>query len=166
MEDMSSLRKVLPNDIAAEQAVIGSMIRDNGVIPIIEEMITSDDFYSPKYAKMYETIIQMHEKGDTVDVITLQDKLKEKGAPEDFYSLDTLKTLFMAVPTSAYCKSYAQIVANKAILRNIIKVNEEIEQMCFWEMEIFQILLKRLKRRYIKLLRNRKLMMSKQLRRL
>ena len=133
MEDMSSLRRVLPNDLAAEQAVIGSMIRDNGVIPVLADMITSADFYSPKYAKMFDTIVQMHDNGDTVDVITLQDKLKEKGAPEDFYSLDTLKTLFMAVPTSAYCKSYAQIVANKAILRRIIKANEEIERMCFLE---------------------------------
>ena len=133
MDESNMIRRTLPNDMVAEQAVVGSMIRDNGTVPVVAEIVTKDDFYSPKYSKMFETIIDMYEDGDTIDVITLRDKLKEKGAPEEYYSLESLKNLVISVSTSAYCKSYAQIVADKAILRRIIKANEQIERTCYLE---------------------------------
>ena len=133
MENSALLRRTMPNDMLAEQSVIASMIRDNEVIPVVAEIVTGDDFYSPKYSKYFEVIIKMHRQGDVVDIVTLTDKLKEAGAPEDYYSTDSIKELVMSVSTSAYSKSYAKIVADKAILRNIIKTNEEIICKCYSE---------------------------------
>ena len=135
MENSAVLRRTMPNDMLAEQSVIASMIRDNEVIPAVAEIVTGDDFYSPKYSKYFEVIIKMHRQGNVIDIVTLTDKLKEAGAPEDYYSIESVKELVMSVSTSAYSKSYAKIVADKAILRNIIKTNEEIISKCYSESE-------------------------------
>ena len=131
MDYNAALKRILPNDILAEQALIASMIRDNGVISSVAESICKDDFYSPKYSKFYEVIVKMHEDGNVVDIVTLIDKLREADAPEEYYSLDSIKELVMSVSTSAYYRSYTKIISDKAILRRVIKATDEIADMCF-----------------------------------
>ena len=80
--DEASIRRVQPNDAMAEQAVVGAMIKDNEMIPVASEIVTPDDFYSPKYGKIYEVILEMNDAGSSVDILTLRDKLKEK-LPDD-----------------------------------------------------------------------------------
>jgi len=127
----AAIKRIQPNDAMAEQAVVGAMIRDNDTIPIAVEYVTSGDFYSPKYGKIFEAIVQMNDEGNSVDILTLRDKLMEKGVPEDYYSLETLKNLLLSVPTSANIRNYAGIVSKKATLRKLIKASEDIMNDCY-----------------------------------
>ena len=129
--DEASIRRVQPNDAMAEQAVVGAMIKDNEMIPVASEIVTSDDFYSPKYGKIFEVILEMNDAGNSVDILTLKDKLKEKNVPEEYSSLETLKDLIMSVPTSANIRNYARIVSKNSTLRKLIKAADEITEECY-----------------------------------
>ena len=107
----TAIKRVLPNDAMAEQAVVGSMIKDNDVIPIATEYVSAEDFYSPKYGKIFETIVRMNDEGESVDILTLRNKLMERGVPEEYFSLETLRNLLASVPTSANFRNYAKIVS-------------------------------------------------------
>ncbi|MCR4625645.1 MAG: replicative DNA helicase [Lachnospiraceae bacterium] len=129
--DEASIRRVQPNDAMAEQAVVGAMIKDNEMIPVASEIVTSDDFYSPKYGIIYEVILEMNDAGSSVDILTLRDKLKEKNVPEEYASLETLRDLLMSVPTAANIRNYARIVAKNSTLRKLIKAADEISEECY-----------------------------------
>ena len=79
--DHNTVTRILPNDILAEQSVVASMIKDNNVISTMAESLTREDFYSPKYSKLFEIIIKMHDDGQVIDVVTLRDRLKDEGVP-------------------------------------------------------------------------------------
>ena len=135
MDDATAIKRILPNDAMAEQAVIGAMIRENDMIPVAVEYVTKEDFYSPRYGKYFETIVAMNDEGSSVDILTLRDRLMEKGVAEEYYSLENLKNLIDSVPTSANLRNYAKIVSKKATLRRLIKASEEISNECYLENE-------------------------------
>ena len=118
------LKRVLPHSDEAEQSVIGSMIMDRDAIVVASEMITGDDFYNKMYGVLFETMVELHENGRPVDMVTLQDKLKEKDVPAEVSSLEFVRDIITAVPTSANIRHYANIVAEKSILRKMIRLNE------------------------------------------
>lgn len=128
------IKRTLPNDAGAEQAVIGSMIKDNDIISLAAEMLSPDDFYYPRYAKLFQTIIKMNDAGHPVDILTLSAGLAEEGAPSEDSDIRFLRSLTDSVPTSAHIKSYAQIVSNKAVLRRLIKAADEITNECYSDM--------------------------------
>ena len=109
--DEAAIKRTPPNDASAEQAAIGAMINDNEMIPIVAEIITAADFYQPRYAKLFETIIKMNDERQPVDIITLSDKLAELGVPKEEADIKFLRELTLSVPTSARAKYYAEIVA-------------------------------------------------------
>ncbi|MBR4342166.1 MAG: replicative DNA helicase [Lachnospiraceae bacterium] len=141
MDETAAIKRILPNDAAAEQAVVGALIRDNDMIPVAVEIVSADDFYSPKYGKIFETIVQMYDSGVSVDILTLRDKLMEKSVPEEYYSLESLRDLLASVPTSAHMKNYAGIVSKKATLRKMIKASDEIAGACYAENDELDIIL-------------------------
>ena len=77
MEDISVTR-IMPNSLEAEQSVIGSMIMDRQAIITAGEMLVYDDFYNKQYGIMFQSMVEMCNEGKTVDIVTLQEKLKEK----------------------------------------------------------------------------------------
>ena len=121
------MKRVLPHSIEAEQSVIGSMIVDAEAIVLASEIISGDDFYNKQYGIVFDTMVELHNGGKPVDIVTLQNSLKEKNVPAEVSSLEFIRDLVTAVPTSANVKYYAEIVSEKAQLRRLIKVNEEIE---------------------------------------
>lgn len=125
------IKRVLPHSIEAEQSVVGSMIMDRDAILVASEIITSEDFYQHQYGVLFEAIVELYSEDKPVDLVTLQDRLKEKDVPPEISSLEFVKDLLMAVPTSANIKYYANIVSEKAMLRRLIKVNEEIANTCY-----------------------------------
>ena len=129
--DEAVIKRTPPNDAMAEQAVVGAMINDNEMIPQAAEIITAADFYQPRYAKLFETIIKMNDEHQPVDIITLSDKLTELGVPQEESDIKFLRELTQSVPTSARCKYYADIVAKKATLRRLLKVSDEIANECY-----------------------------------
>jgi replicative DNA helicase len=115
----------------AEQSVIGSMIIDGEAIVIASEIVLGDDFYNKQYGILFDTMVELNNEGKSVDIITLQDRLKEKDVPPEVYSLEFLRDLITAVPTSANIRYYANIVAEKSTLRKLIRLNEEIANTCY-----------------------------------
>ena len=126
--DEALIKRVLPHSIEAEQAVIGAMLMDKEAILTSSEIVGGDDFYQSAYGVIFEAIVEIYNEGKPVDLITLQTRLKEKDVPAEISSLEFVRDLVAAVPTSANVKYYAEIVSEKAMLRRLIKLNEEIEK--------------------------------------
>lgn len=154
MEDISVTR-IMPNSLEAEQSVIGSMIMDRQAIITAGEMLVPDDFYHKQYGVMFQAMIEMSNDGKTVDIVTLQEKLKEKDVPPEVYSIEFVRELLASVPTSANIRQYASIVKDKSILRNIIKVNEKIANDCYAGKESTKDILEETEKRIFNLVRNK-----------
>lgn len=125
------LKRILPHSIEAEQSVIGSMIMDREAIVVASEIVLGEDFYNKQYGVLFDTMVELNDEGKPVDLVTLQDRLKEKDVPPEVSSLEFIRDLITAVPTSANVKYYANIVAEKATLRKLIRLNEEIANTCY-----------------------------------
>ena len=125
------IKRVMPHSIEAEQSVVGAMLMDKDAITTAGEIISGDDFYQASYGVIFDSMIELFNEGKPVDLITLQERLKEKDVPAEIASLEFVRDLVTAVPTSANVKYYAQIVADKSLMRKMIKLNESIENMCY-----------------------------------
>ena len=139
--DEASIKRVLPHSIEAEQSVIGAMMIDNEVINVASELVRGEDFYNKQYGIVFESMVELFESGKPVDTVTLQNKLKEKDVPSEVSSLEFIMGIITAVPTSANIRYYANIVAEKSILRNMIRLNEEIENLCYSGKESMEFIL-------------------------
>ena len=129
--DEALLKRVLPHSVEAEQSVIGSMLMDREAIIAASEIVTGDDFYQNQYGIMFESMVELFNEGKPVDLVTLQNRLREKDVPPEVSSLEFVRDIITTVPTSANVKSYANIVREKAVLRKLIKVNEDIANTCY-----------------------------------
>ena len=127
----TAIKRILPHSIEAEQSVIGSMIMDREAIVVASEMIRGDDFYNKQYGIVFETMVELNDTGMPVDLVTLQDRLKEKDVPPEVSSLEFVRYLLDAVPTSANIKYYANIVAEKSSMRKLIRFCEETANTCY-----------------------------------
>lgn len=139
--DEAVLKRVLPHSIEAEQSVIGSMLMDKEAITVASEQISGDDFYGKQYGILFDAMVELNDEGKPVDLVTLQERLKEKGVPPEIYSLEYIRDVMDAVPTSANIKYYANIVAEKAVLRKLIRVNEEIANSCYAQNDSLEAIL-------------------------
>ena len=92
------INRTMPNSREAEQSVIGSMIMDKDAILTAMEMLISEDFYYKQYGILFDTMIELYSKGLPVDLVTLQNKLKEKDVPAEIASLEFVRDLLNAVP--------------------------------------------------------------------
>lgn len=149
------LKRVLPHSIEAEQSVIGSMIMDREAITVASEIIAGEDFYSKQYGVLFDTMVELNDEGKPVDLVTLQDRLKEKDVPPEVSSLEFIRELITAVPTSANIKYYAGIVAEKATLRRLIRLNEEIANTCYVGKENLEVILEDTEKRVFELVQRR-----------
>ena len=129
--DDALIKRVLPHSVEAEQSVIGSMLMDREAVIAASEIITGSDFYQQQYGIMFDAMVELFNEGKPVDLVTLQDRLKEKDVPPEVSSLDFVRDIMTMVPTSANIKSYANIVSEKAVLRRLIKTTEEIAGACY-----------------------------------
>ena len=125
------LKRVMPNNVEAEQSVIGAMLMDRDAITIASEVLTVDDFYQKQYGILFEAMVELYTENVPVDLITLQNRLKEKDVPPEISSLEFVRDMITKVPTSVNVGTYAKIVSEKAALRRLIRVNEEIASACY-----------------------------------
>ena len=153
--DEALIKRVLPHSIEAEQAVIGAMLMDKEAILTSSEIISGEDFYQSAYGVMFEAIVEIYNEGKPVDLVTLQTRLKEKDVPPEISSLEFVRDLVTAVPTSANVKYYAEIVSEKAMLRRLIKLNEEIENMCYLGKEPMEAVLETTEKKVFELVQKR-----------
>jgi len=153
--DESFIKRVLPHSAEAEQSVIGSMIMDREAIVAASEIITDNDFYEKQYSILFETMVELSNEGKPVDLVTLQDRLKEKDVPPQICSLEFIRDLVTSVPTSANVKYYAQIVHDKAVLRKLIKAVEETANECYLDKEKLEVILEKTEKQVFDIVQNR-----------
>lgn len=148
----SVVTRIPPHDIEAEQSVLGAIIMDNEAAGVASEILVADDFYRPDHRFIYDAIMELYNNAEPVDLVTIQDKLKEKGVFEQVGGIEYITQLAAFVPTSAHIKQYAKIVESKSVLRKLIKTSSEIsaksyeakesvdEVVTFAEKQIFDIM--------------------------
>ena len=153
--DEIAIKRILPHSVEAEQAVIGSMIMDREAIVVASEIVLGDDFYNKQYGILFETMVELNDKGYPVDLVTLQDKLKEKDVPPEVSSLEFVRDLLGMVTTSANIKYYANIVAEKSTLRKLIRLNEEIANTCYVGKESLENILEDTEKKVFQLVQKR-----------
>ena len=149
------IKRIMPNSLEAEQSVIGSMIMDKEAIVIASETLIKEDFYHQQYGILFEAMIELYNEEQPVDVVTLQNRLREKDVPAELSSMEFVGELVTAVPTSANIKYYANIVKEKATLRKLIKVNEEIANQCYLQNESVDDIMADTEKKIFNLLQNK-----------
>lgn len=149
------VKRIMPHSLEAEQAVIGSMIMDRDAILTAAEQLTREDFYHQQYGILFEAITELFNSGSPVDLITLQNRLREKNVPPEISSLEYMGDLLAAMTTSVNIKYYAEIVKEKAVLRRLIKINEEIANTCYLGNESLDTILEETEKSIFNLLQSR-----------
>ena len=152
-EDVIS--RVMPHSLEAERSVLGSMLIDPEAVETAAEIIREEDFYARQNGILFQTMLEMQQKGIAIDPVTLQTRLREKNLPPELYADEMIRELIMTVPTSANIKSYATIVAEKSLLRSMIRANEEIAGNCYAENEEMDALLDKAEKRIFEISQRR-----------
>ena len=151
----SVVRKVLPHDTNAEKAVVGSMMMDREAITDIADMLLPEDFYNAAYGVIFETICELFQSKKMVDIVTLMDALKKKNIPEEINNVSFLGEIINSVPTAVNAKQYAEIVRDKAILRRLIKLTDDISVDCYQQQDTVENILERAERDVFRLAQTR-----------
>ena len=123
--------RTMPQNLQAERSVIGALLVNSTAVVDVGDIISKDDFYHDTYGTIFETIVEMKDKGEAIDALTLNNELKKKNVPDSIISFEFLRDMQIEAGTSAHVKYYANIVKEKSLLRNIIKVNEHIAADCY-----------------------------------
>ncbi|MEX2541310.1 MAG: replicative DNA helicase [Trueperaceae bacterium] len=130
-----------PQNLEAEQSVLGSVLLDNDVYARIEGTLRAEQFYKEGHRKIFRCMERLFRRGDPTDLVTLTEELRQSGDLESVGSVPYLIGLADSVPTAAYAENYARIVAEKAVLRDLIATSGTIMQTAFDQsMPIEQIL--------------------------
>lgn len=131
MTDKLTKEKIPPQSIENEQSVLGSLILDADAFKVCERVLTVEDFYSDNHRKLYETLMQMHVNGQTIDMVTLIERLETAGLLDRLGGAAYLSQLVESVPTPKSIAAYAEIVAQKSWLRKAIHEARRIESACY-----------------------------------
>lgn len=155
-EEQQIKKRVMPYSLEAEQAVIGAMISDKDAIVTATELLTAEDFYGKQNGIIFDAIVELYDRGNVPDVIPLQNKLKEKGIPDEINNVEYLGGL-VADTNSSLIRDFCNIVIEKSTLRKLIKINEEIANSCYEGKQDFKILLEQTEKKVFDLIQSRKM---------
>jgi replicative DNA helicase len=128
----SSAAPVPPQNLDAEESVLGAMMLSPGAIGAVSEILDAGDFYRESHAKVYRAALSLYARGEPVDAITLVDQLEERGELEDAGGRVRIHELAALVPAAANAGHYARIVREMATLRGLIRTGQEIARLG-WE---------------------------------
>ncbi|GGN95120.1 replicative DNA helicase [Saccharibacillus kuerlensis] len=118
--------RIPPQNLEAEQAVLGAVLLQAEALITVMEKITADDFYDKSHQMIFEAMVQLGEESQPIDLVTLASLLKDKGQLEDLGGVSYLSKLAHAVPTAANVEYYAQMIEEKAMLRRLIRTATQI----------------------------------------
>jgi replicative DNA helicase len=127
--------RVPPHNIEAEQATLGSILIDNEAIYKVIDFLEPNHFYRTSHQIIYETMIELFERNEPIDLLTLSEELKKKGKLEEVGGFSYLATLTNITPTALNIDTYAKIVEEKAVLRELIKAGIDIINLAFQQEE-------------------------------
>jgi replicative DNA helicase len=120
------LKRVPPQNIEAEQSVLGAILLDNDAINHAIEILTAEDFYRESHREIFRAMLALSERNQPVDAITLTDALRTGGVLEAVGGVGYIAELAACVPTAAHAGHYARIVREKALLRSLASISTEI----------------------------------------
>ncbi|RJP48741.1 MAG: replicative DNA helicase [Anaerolineaceae bacterium] len=115
-----SLQKLPPQNLEAEQMVLGAILIENSAIENVVDLLTADDFYKDSHRRIYSVMAEMYEGGEVIDLVTLPDAIRGKVGLEQVDGASYLAFLVSLVPTAANIKNHARIVREKSVLRQLI----------------------------------------------
>lgn len=124
--EIQSLGRIPPHSVEGEQSVLGSMILDKNAIVTATEILRPNDFYKEAHREIYESILDIHNRDEPVDLITLSEELKKRNTLDAIGGILYLADLSEAVSTTANIRFYCEIVEEKSILRRLITASNEI----------------------------------------
>jgi replicative DNA helicase len=131
VETEVSLQKLPPQNIDAEQMVLGAVLIENDSINNIATVLSPDDFYKDIHRRIFSVMVEMFERREAIDLVTLTDCLRGKVAIESVGGASYLASLVSLVPTAANIKYHAKIVREKAVLRRLIHASTDIITQCY-----------------------------------
>jgi len=140
-ENNQRIGKLPPQNIEAEQSLLGSLLLDKDAIIKIADIVHADDFYKDAHAKIFECVLELYEKHEPIDLLSLGNRLEEKRLLERVGGRSYLSSLVSGVPTSSHVVSYANIVEKKGTLRRLISAATEINEISYDEEQETDILL-------------------------
>lgn len=123
--------KLPPQDLDAERSVLGALLLDKDAVVKVADTLTEIDFYHPAHQKIYETILDLFERGKPIDILTVSAKLKDRKTLKEVGGVDYLTELVSSVPTSAHVEHYANIVKENRVRRDLIQASSEINERAF-----------------------------------
>lgn len=132
--------KVPPQNLEAEEAVIGSILIDPEIVGDIMEIITHDDFYLDFHRSVFEAMEELYDLSEPIDILSVCEKLRSKGILDKLGGELKIAQLADAVPTSAHALHYAKIVKEKSILRKLINAGTKIVESAYSENDLDTIL--------------------------
>ena len=127
--------KIPPQNTEAEQCLLGCLMLDKEAIVKVVDFIRSEDFYKGGHQDIYSAMVELYEKSDPIDIVSVSARLKERNKLEDIGGSAYLSSLINTVPTATHVASYAKIVSQKKTLRDLISASEEIGLSAFNEAE-------------------------------
>src|SRR3989338_4872183 len=133
--------KLPPQNTEAEKSLLGCLMIDKNAIFKVADFLQPRDFYKQSYQKIYQSVLELFEKGDPIDLLSLSVRLKEKNILDEVGGNSCLTELINAVPTATHVLNYAKIIQRKRILRDLIGVSQDINQMGYDEEEDIDVLL-------------------------
>ncbi len=125
------IKRILPHSDEAERAMLGCVLLDQETIVGASELITGDDFYQKQYGIIFDAMTELNRDDQPIDLVTLLEKLKSKDIPSEIGNLDMLMDLANEVTTSVNYMSYAKMISEKALMRKMIRANEDIANTCY-----------------------------------
>ncbi len=128
-EPRDSVDRTPPNDIAAEQSVLGAMLLSKDAIADVVETLRADDFYRPSHATLFDVVLDLYGRGEPADAVTVASELTKVGEITRVGGASYLHTLVSMVPTAANANYYARIVREQAILRRLVTAGTRIVHM-------------------------------------
>ena len=132
LAQLSQAAPIPPQNLDAEESVLGAMMLSPGAIGAVSEVLDAGDFYRESHAKVYRAALALYARGEPVDAITLVDELEQRGELEDAGGRSRVHELAALVPASANAGHYARIVREMATLRGLIRAGSDIAQLG-WE---------------------------------
>ena len=153
--DEEVIKRIPPNSMEAERSVLAAMLMDRDAVISASEILTGDDFYNRQYGMVFECMVELVNQGEPVDMVTVQNRLKEKDVSPETASLEFVRELMLGYITSANIRQYAQIVYEKALLRKMIRINDNISTLCYQGKESTDAILEETERSVFELLKSR-----------
>ncbi|MEZ5101700.1 MAG: replicative DNA helicase [Thermoleophilia bacterium] len=132
MANVAHTAPVPPQNLEAEESVLGAMLLATSAIAAVSEVIDPSDFYRGSHAKIYQAALALYGRGEPVDAITLVDELEQRGELEEVGGRVRIHELAALVPAAGNARHYAQIVRESATLRNLIRAGNDISRLG-WE---------------------------------